>query len=311
MTLRPTSPDELARAVADAHTAGTKIPNLDLSAFNRVLEHKAEDMTATVQTGITLAALQKELGTRGQWLPLDPPNAERLTVGELLSRNCSGPRRFGFGTVRDYLLGLKAVLADGRIISSGGKVVKNVAGYDLGRLFVGSEGSLGVVVEASFKLRPLSEAEKFVQADCASLVETDLLIEEVLNSDLTPVILDCTQPNRSSPLRLVLGFAGTHDEVDWQMAKAAALGFNNPSSLDYERDFWAEQGAVQTISVLPSKTVEAISTLSGARFVARAGNGVVHYRGPEAARSSSPASKLARRLKDEFDPKHILPEMPL
>src|SRR5258708_768949 len=130
-------------------------------------------MTATVEAGMTLADIQKQISTRGQWLPIDPPNAEQLSIGSLLATNVSGPRRFGFGTIRDFVIGLQVVLADGRIIHSGGKVVKNVAGYDLMKLFIGSHGSLGIIVEVTFKVLPLPETEQFVEAKCASLEEAE------------------------------------------------------------------------------------------------------------------------------------------
>src|SRR5262249_27524736 len=144
---------------------GERISGFDLAALNRLLEHKAEDMTCRVEAGMTLADLQRALADRGQWLPLDPPCADRLSIGALLAASPSGPRRFGYGTVRDYVIGLTAVLADGRVIHSGGNVVKNVAGYDLMKLFIGSRGSLGVITEVTFKLRPIPEVETFVETD--------------------------------------------------------------------------------------------------------------------------------------------------
>src|SRR5258708_767443 len=173
MTLKPAIVEELTKLLADASARGEKISGFDLSALHRLVEHKAEDMTATVEAGMTLANFQQQVATRGQWLPIDPPNAEQLTIGALLATNVSGPRRFGFGTIRDFVIGLQVVLADGRIIHSGGKVVKNVAGYDLMKLFIGSHGSLGVIVEVTFKLRPIPETEQFLEANCASLDEAE------------------------------------------------------------------------------------------------------------------------------------------
>ena len=166
----------------------------------------------------TLARLQSELARQRQWLPIDPPRADTLTIEAALATDASGPRRFGCGTIRDYLIGSKVVVADGRVIKSGGKVVKNVAGYDLAKLFVGSHGSLGVIVEATFKLRPLPEAERFVQTPCESLDQVRLRIESVLDSDVTPVVLDLhnlpsTLDARRPTFSLVAGFAGTAEDV--------------------------------------------------------------------------------------------------
>src|SRR5206468_10390855 len=121
--------------------------------------HAPEGRTVTGKSGVTLRVLRAELAKRGQWLPIDPPRPERLTIRELLEENASGPRRFGWGTIRDYLIGIRVALADGRMIKSGGKAVKNVAGYDLAKVFIGSRGTLGVAAVATFKLRPLPEAE--------------------------------------------------------------------------------------------------------------------------------------------------------
>jgi FAD/FMN-containing dehydrogenase len=309
MNLQPSSLAELSNLLGCANTRGEKVSDVNLSKLNRVLEHTPEDMTVTVEAGLALRPLQAELGKRGQWLPIDPPHADKLTVSDLISRNVSGPRRFGYGTIGDYLIGMKAVLADGRVIQPGGKVVKNVAGYDLAKLFIGGRGTLGIVAEATFKLRPLPEAESFVAKTCASLEDANATIESVLNSEITPVVLDLHSA-LTSQLSIVLSFAGTREEVDWQMARAHEIGFKEKSSLEYEARFWAESATVQRISVLPSKIIEAIRELKGTAFVARAGNGIIYHRGAAADSKENLPLKLMQRLKDEFDPKHILPELP-
>src|SRR2546421_9850737 len=162
MTIQISSLEELRKTLAGAHARGEKVTGINLEALNRVVAHTPEDMTATVEAGITLARLQTELARQRQWLPIDPPNPGRLTLGALLTTNASGPRRFGYGTIRDYLIGMAAVLADGRLIHSGGKVVKNVAGYDLMKVFIGSRGTLGIIIEATFKVLPVPEAERFI-----------------------------------------------------------------------------------------------------------------------------------------------------
>ncbi len=317
MILRASSLNEITTVLAGAHAREERVTSFDLRALARVIEHTPEDMTVTAEAGLTLAALQAELARRGQWLPIDPPDAGRLTLGALLATNASGPRRLGCGTIRDHLLGLKVALADGRLIKSGGKVVKNVAGYDLQKLFVGSRGSLGVIVAATFKLRPLPEDEQFVQAACGSLEKAGVLVEIALESALTPVVLDLHNgpwplAQRTSPFTLVAGFAGTREEVAWQLARAHEMGFSEPATLDYETSFRAVHAVAgaQRLSVLPSRTVDALHQLGDVPFVARAGNGVIEYIGaPQPAKSDLPL-KLMRRLKETFDPKHILPDMP-
>ncbi len=326
MRLQPANVPELQAALADANARGVKVETIDLRALNRALEYTPEDLTITVEAGMTLTELQALLRERGQWLPVDPPEPDRLTINGLLAANVSGPRRFGYDTVRDCVIGAKAVLPDGRLIKSGGKVVKNVAGYDLCRLWIGSHGSLGVLVEATFKLRPLPEAERFTRLAVDSPEHAGERIAAILDSPLAPTVLDLhnlplevggVYAGASEPtsLTLVLGFSGTREEVEWQLATTQALGISEAANLDYETAFWAgatsqDQSPIRRVSVLPSKLPEAIRALGAVPFVSRAGNGVIFYRGAAPAACPARAAKLMRRVKDEYDPKHILPELP-
>ena len=269
----------------------------------RILEYHPEDMTVTVEAGVLLSELQDRLKQNGQWLPMDPPFPERTTVGELILKNLSGPRRYAFGTVREHLLGLSAQLADGRIIKSGGKVVKNVAGYDLHKLFVGSHGSLGGILQATFKVRPLPEKEVFLSASWD-------VLDKVLESELTPVLLDLTSS------ALIIGFAGTREEVDWQVNVARSLGITEDGDLDYEREFWLREPAPSKLSVLPSRLMETIKELGADSFVARAGNGVIYYVGahasacgPREGAVQKHERQLTPRLKGAFDPENRLPSL--
>jgi FAD/FMN-containing dehydrogenase len=309
MTLRPANVEDLRAALTKANAAGTRVERIDLGGLAALREHAPEDMTCTVEAGMTLEALEAQLHKAGQWLPIDPPNAERMTIGALLDQNLSGPRRFGYGTIREHLIGIGVVLADGRLIRAGGKVVKNVAGYDLCKLFVGARGSLGVITEATFKLRPLPEAERFVSEECATLEAAETLIGSVLDSPVTPVVFDVARP-ASGVMTLVLGFAGTRAEVDWQLARAAELGVTQPADLEHERAFWSADGDAAKLSVAPTKLVETLRTLGDAPFIARAGNGVIFHRGPSPAAAPAPSDALSRRLKNTYDPKHILSELP-
>lgn len=290
---------------------------------SRVLELTPADMTVTVESGLTLGALQTELAQHRQWLPIDPPNADALTIHDLLARDLSGPRRFGYGTIREHLIGMKVALADGRVIKSGGKVVKNVAGYDLAKLFIGARGTLGTIVEATFKLRPLPEAELIVGRPFGSLDELKESLRAVLSSELTPVILDAHRSADShvrantnehadsavrAPIQIVLGFAGTREEVEWQIALAAKLGFHAAATLEHEARFWKEAAPAHRLSVLPSRLTETIATLGDRPFVARAGNGTIFYRGAPVGAKAPLPSELMRRVKAAYDPKNLLPE---
>lgn len=316
MILRPATRNELSAALKAANESGELIDGYDLGALASIVNHTPEDMTACVEAGATLESLQSRLKEGGQWLPIDPPNPEKLTVGALLAANRSGPRRLGYGTIREHLIGIKVALADGQLIKAGGNVVKNVAGYDLCKLFVGSRGALGCIVEATFKLRPLSGAEVFLQADCASLDEAENILERTLESEVTPVVLDIIGARSASgktggPLRLAvaLGLAGSPAEVDWQAEQARKLGFARPTDLSYEVDFWSnsEADSTHSASVLPSRMIQILKELAPAEFVARAGNGVFHYRGAPPLPSVTPPITLLKRMKDAYDPNGILP----
>ena len=171
----PSSAEEVAqelRAADEAgesvrvHGAGTKLawaaaadPSLELSCagLDRILEHNAGDLTATLQAGVPLARAQEAFAEEDQMLSLDPPGAD-ATVGGVVAANDSGPLRARYGGVRDLVVGMRIALADGTIAKSGGKVIKNVAGYDLAKLFAGSFGTLGAILEVSVRLHPLSPA---------------------------------------------------------------------------------------------------------------------------------------------------------
>jgi glycolate oxidase FAD binding subunit len=176
-TITPASEEDLARVLADADGRGLKVAprgggtksdwghppqriDLVLSTLglDRVLEHAAGDMTVTVEAGCTIAALQQHVALRGQRLALDPLWPDRATVGGVLATNDSGPLRHAFGTARDLLLGVTVALPDGTLARAGGKVVKNVAGFDLPKLMVGAYGTLGVITRATFRLHPLPRA---------------------------------------------------------------------------------------------------------------------------------------------------------
>src|ERR1700682_3553112 len=136
--------NELTRCDVELHT----------TRLDRVLEHSQADMVVTVEAGITLEALQAELGRTGQFLPLDPFNSPGHTIGGLLATGWTGPLRQRYGSARDYLIGIRVAMPDGHLATAGGRVVKNVSGYDLMKLHYGAMGSLGVIVAASFKVFP-------------------------------------------------------------------------------------------------------------------------------------------------------------
>ena len=310
MIIRASDRQELCQQIREANARRSFVARVDLEAMSRVVEHTPEDMTVTVEAGLTLANLQQALSKHRQWLPLDPPHTESLTIAELVSRNVSGPRRFGFGTVRDHLLGLQVVLADGRLVQSGGKVVKNVAGFDLLKVFIGGHDSLGVITEATFKLLPVPEAERLVLCRCNSIDEACRAVEAILESPAAPSVLDMHNLEPRGGLVVIAGFSGATEDVAWQLDCARAIGFAEEATLDYVATFWSDARQPGRTSVLPSELGLALCELGTAPFVARAGNGVIYHRGSPDSKATPGNVELSRRLKAAFDPYGIFPPMP-
>ena len=159
---------------------------LDLSRLNRVIDYQPGDMTATVEAGITLDGLQRELAAARQFVPLESPLPARATVGGTLTTAYSGPMAHAYGPPRDWLIGIGVVAADGVATKAGGRVVKNVTGYDLNRLYTGSLGTLAVIVEASFKVAPLPPEEFAMVAPFDTMEEAVTAGREVLNLPAGP-----------------------------------------------------------------------------------------------------------------------------
>ena len=160
---------------------------LDLSRLNRVIDYQPGDMTVTVEAGVTLAALQQELATARQFVPLESPGADRATVGGALSTGCVGAMAHSYGPPRDWLIGIGVVGADGTATKAGGRVVKNVTGYDLNKLYTGSMGTLGVIVEASFKVSPVQPEECLLAAPFPTMEDATAAGRMVLSSPAGPM----------------------------------------------------------------------------------------------------------------------------
>ncbi len=173
---------------------------LETNQLTRLLEHEAPDLTCQVEAGLTLAALQAQLATKGQWLALDPPDAAQATLGGILASNASGPKRLRYGSARDLVIGLRVVQPNGEVSRSGGRVVKNVAGYDLNKLYIGSLGTLGVIVEANFKLHPLPITERTLLLTYPNATDVMRTVIAILGSLLTPSALELIDPGAASDM---------------------------------------------------------------------------------------------------------------
>ncbi|MFC4076291.1 FAD-binding oxidoreductase [Salinithrix halophila] len=169
---------------------------LSLAAYKGVVEHRAGDMTVTARAGTTISELASYLSKEGQMLPVDPRWPGTATLGGVVAANDSGPKRLRYGGVRDFVLGIRVIRADGCIIRTGGKVVKNVAGYDMNKLFVGSMGTLGVMTELTVKLRPVPKEESLVIVLFRKGAEDEIQpwVRAIQSATLEPCILELLNP---------------------------------------------------------------------------------------------------------------------
>jgi glycolate oxidase FAD binding subunit len=264
---------------------------------------------------MTVEAFQTALRGRGQWVSLDPADARQATLGGVLAANASGPRRHLYGTARDLLIGVTVVTADGAIVRGGGKVVKNVAGYDLPKLFVGSYGTLGVIVEATVKLRPLPDHERLVCVPFDRLKDAGAAVKALLAGDLIPNAIDLLDAPAAAALgaegpALAVGFDGLREQVDWQCAElsrlVAACGGREgrplpddtwPRLATAARAAFPATAAVMAFSVLPGQVADlmeqgaAVARARGlaSAWAAHAGVGVVRAALASDGRGKEPA----------------------
>jgi len=240
LVARPRSADEVAGALREARDEGLAvIPRgggsklswgmpprradvvLDTSGLDRLLEHAASDLVVRAEAGVRLAALQQSLARHGQRLSLDPPEPG-ATLGGVAAAAASGPLRHRYGAPRDLLLGITVALADGTLAKAGGKVVKNVAGYDLAKLFAGSLGTLGVIVELAFRLHPLPEAHAWTLLTLPSVDATASAVLALVRSSLVPSAVELSWLH-DGPVRLGVLFEGRAPGVAAQSQAAETL----------------------------------------------------------------------------------------
>jgi glycolate oxidase subunit GlcD len=223
---------------------------LSTRRLNRIIEHEPADLVAVAEAGVTLNAFNSALAENGQWLPLDPPCGARATLGGVVATGLGGAQQFGYGAPRSHVIGMKVVRADGTLVKAGGRVVKNVAGYDLCKLFTGSHGTFGVIVEVNFKLRPLP----FKTSTTMILGTRDSLLtvaQRVIKLRLFPVAIELLSPLMSEELGwsdgkshlLLIRFAGSATAVAAQIKAAGELvheehGSQTGPLADDDEIFW-------------------------------------------------------------------------
>jgi glycolate oxidase FAD binding subunit len=348
---KPTTAEDLARRLQEAAESGSAVVpvgggraagmggaparcdvELHTTRLDRVLEHSQADMVVSVEAGITLEALQAELGKAGQFLPLDPFNSPGHTIGGLLATGWTGPLRQRFGSARDFLIGIRVALPDGHLASAGGRVVKNVSGYDLMKLHFGGMGSLGVIVAASFKVFPRPLHDVTVEKPHDSIEDAWDASARALDLPLLPAALELFSDGR------VLGrFLGSPDAVDrmvselgWNPADASVWGDHSRRAPESWARIAVPRGALRgVLTALPAGSqwwaspgigmaywpfdgdLEKVRT---ARVAAESAGGslILMAASPDTTAALGawgtppPTLELMRRIKRAFDPQGIL-----
>jgi glycolate oxidase FAD binding subunit len=260
------------------------------AGLKRVLQYEPNDLTISVEAGMSFAELQALLSKNRQMIALDPPFAASATVGGIVASNSSGPLRRAFGTVRDLLIGMRFATLDGRLVSTGGMVVKNVAGLDMGKLMVGSFGTLGVIASVNFRVHPLPEATETFLFSFPDL-ETAVSKRDAVNrSALLPLAVDLITPaaaerleSRGFVLALRAGgsrkvldrYAKELGDADRLVGNDDAAWWNNIS--EFSADFMRRQpgGIVLRISTPISDLAALLRAISGPS-ISRASSGVTY-----------------------------------
>lgn len=294
--------------------------------LNQVMEHAWADLTVTVEAGCTIAELQRTLAQHGQRLAVDPLWPERATIGGILATNDSGALRLGYGSLRDLIIGITLALADGTVASSGGKVVKNVAGYDLPKLATGSLGTLGVITRAVFRLHPLPHNTRTLTVPVQDAAAMQRVVSAILGAQLAPAAIQARNGNVDILLE------GTKDGIASQEAAIRELGMvreGSPAVWNARQELWPPgDGAIVKFTTLPSRISAASASFS--RFVIQAtGIGYARFDGDihqlrttierdggslvvlgqsklDAWGSPGDALPVMRAVKEQFDPKGTL-----
>ena len=296
--MRPKTIEEAAAFLAGAASEGRRVligKDLSTDALDRVLEHEAGDLTCTVEAGIRLSALRRRLAAAGQRLSLDPPGDP--TVGTCIANRLSGPLSHRFGGPRDLVLGVTLVLGDGTVASSGGKVVKNVAGYDLGKLLCGSAGRLALIARAALRLHPLPAASATVVVESGGPGGVG---RELRRSQLQPSALDVLHPGRVAVL-----FEGREAAVAAQVEAACALVGGAQADATVWDEARERQGRAQgRLPFAPGDLAAVLSTLDEA--VVRPAAGIAYVPQPVAGEPSGAAGRVHLALKERLDPAGVL-----
>jgi glycolate oxidase FAD binding subunit len=304
---------------------------ISTAGLKRVLQYEPRDLTISVESGLPFSDLNALLARNGQMIPLDGPYSDSATVGGMIAANISGARRRHYGTARDLVIGMKFATLDGKLVQSGGMVVKNVAGLDMGKLLIGSFGTLAAIASVNFKLTPrpaVGQTMLFTFDDlAAAMAARNALIRGVLN----PVALDLLNPVLSAQLglknfTLAVSFAGNQAVIERSIREASKLGNARPLPVDEEHRFWSSvdaitpkflekfrEGAVVRVSATHTECGDALAAVDGPGH-AHAANGIVRgwfTRADAAKRWMSEATKRGWKTVVEFSSESARPGLTL
>lgn len=288
---------EMGNRVAQFHLI------LSTARMNRVLEYEPSDLTCSVEAGVTLHNFNQQAAEHGQFIPLDPFGSSAGTLGATIATASHGPLRCNYGTPRDWLIGVRVVHVDGTITKAGGKVVKNVAGYDLCKLYTGSYGTLTILAELNFKLRSLPTADRTLVFYADSPAALCPLLARFIDSDLQPAACELLSAQAGLPLEseraaLVLRFWNEEEETAaWQISEAQRLGAEFAHAVLSDSDaaeFWQTYHASETadmwshtlrVTSLPSQLAESLADVQrlmpNGTLRAHAYNGVLRVLGDD------------------------------
>lgn len=328
LIVNPPDSDALRRILSEAQTHGLAVipvgsgqhralgntPRrydvaLSLQALSAVVDHEPADMTVTVQAGAPLASVQAVLAKHGQFLPLDPPGAASATIGGIVAANAFGPSRHAFGTARDWLIGTRVAHADGSESKSGGRVVKNVAGYDMHKLYVGSVGTLGIIIQMTFKVAPLPHARRVCALAIGDAAMAGRIALAARDRGLALHALELLSPTAAhrigagSTWTLLFLVGGGGRAVDRTLREIDSLGRSCGASMaepgEAAWDAWSDAfspGAVALrLSAAPSETATLVERLDrryagdGARISATIAAGVTRVRFDDIPAARGPA----------------------
>jgi glycolate oxidase FAD binding subunit len=301
---------------------------LSLKGLNRIVDYPARDMTVTVEAGVRMKELAELLAKEGQRLPVDVPNAEQATIGGVIATNWNGPRRFGEGAIRDFVIGISAVDGRGNEFKGGGRVVKNVAGYDFCKLLTGSMGALGVITQVTLRLKPIPAQSALVACSVPDGAAAERLLGALIQSKTTPVAVEVLagpewrndptlaglRHDSPSALYVVVGLEGTAAEVEFMVGQLIEewheLGVEMPHVVGETAALWqrliefsasGNSPLVLKANVVPSGTTKMIDAARrldpDCSIQAHAGNGVVLIK-----MSKFPAQGLSRALVGDLQP---------